>query len=1131
MNSRRSAPGESVRTRRKEEHPKRQKLLSLALATLMLILASRTTWGEVGARLVEFTVDEATRMSIDISPDGSDILCDILGDLYVVPIDGGQAKLLRGSENWDRFAQYSPDGQSIAFISFNYDGANDVDHGPLHDRGHHELWVMRSDGSEARKISTDSVGAPTWTPDGAFVVAAAPGDRGQRLMKYRVKDGSRTRFLSENWLDDSTGSLSEFGPHMTMNGVMVMYAHVRDNNSSTYVIAKTGVGAHSMTKLIQSETPVFQPVLSSDGHWMIYGSRLGHETHLRLRDMESGQDRILVELAEPDYLDRMVFPSVTPLPLFEFTGDNSAVVVAIDGQITRVDIESGRRKNVPFQAKIRKTLSDPVEASISVDSQSRWARQLRWTSFSPNGSSVAFSALGKVWLSDLGNETTIRARRLTDSNVREYTPVFSPDGKAVVYTTWTDSEFGKLKLKSLDGTFDSTLTTRPGFFNSLAWSPDGSKIAFIGSCNLSNVSALDWFGNASERNLGIYWISSEGGSCNRVADYQSGRSTVSYGRSFPPIGFSEDGTRLYYTRRDHNQLSVVMGPPSEHVLLSSGLDGSDPIEHLTLGDAAIDHIVPSPDGTKAAMIGRADIWVVDGIPARPKSPVHITTGDSVLDTHHTRSNASFLSWNGETTIHWSFANSLYRWDVGSHQPELVSVVKLPLRRGVPTGSIAFANGRILTMGNGGMLENGTVVVEGSRIADIGPSAATLVSSGAMFISIAGKTVMPGLIDTHYHAGVGNSLGIHVENIPKLASALAFGVTTILDPQAPTIDVFARSEMIEVGEAIGPRTFSTGTMIFGELSSYREFMDIGSRTDAEQIVRRLKESGAIMIKSYEQGTRRSRKLMADAARANNVGITAHLSGHPLLWISLAEDGYTAYEHFASHSSPIYSDLLGLLVHSGITLTPTLISSDRNANKIAGRTRDLQKYRYPLRLHRFGRTIDTAIVGPFDHNWIQESTAKSVAIDNIARLVTAGGMVDIGSHGNLGGLGTHWELWGVASGGLKPVAALHIVTVNGARKLGLESDLGSIEEGKLADFLVLNCNPLENIRCTADIEYVVKGGVVWHADSMTQMWPEYKPLPKPWWHSDEEWEKLKPELPEPWEGVPIADGVALEQPMIH
>ena len=1127
----RFALDEPFRSRAKEGHSKRRRLLSLALATLVLILASRATLGETGKRLVEFSVNEATRMSIDVSPDGSRILCDILGDIYVVPIDGGQANLLRGSESWDRFAQYSPDGQSIAFVSFNYDGANDVDHWPLHDRGHSELWVMRSDGSGAKKISSDSVGAPTWTPDGAFIVAAAPGNLGQRLVKYSVKDGSKTQLLSESWLGELAGSRSEFSPYITTDGMAVMHAQVQGDSSTTHVIAHRPVGADSVTTLIESETPVFQPVLSSDGRWMIYASRLGHEAHLRLRNVESGLDRVLVELAERDHLDRMVFPSVTPLPLFDFTADGSAIVVAINGQITRINIESDRRENVPFQAKIRKMLSDPVRASISVDAQTQSARQLRWTSFSPNRSSVAFSALGKVWLSDLGDQTIIRARRLTESSVREYTPVFSPDGAAIAYTTWTDRELGQLKLRSLDGTIDSTLTKSSGFFTSLAWSPDGSKIAFIGSCDQSIASASDWFVDASERNLGVYWISVEGGMCYRVADYQSGRSTESYGRSYPPISFSSDSTRLYYTRRNHNQLSDVVGPPSEHVLLSSRLDGSDPIEHLTLSDAAIDHIVPSPDGTKAAMIGRAGVWVIDGVPERPNSPVRISLDDLPLGSHRTSANASFLSWVDETTVHWTFANRFYRWNVGSRKPELASVVDLPLRRGIPTGSIAFANGRILTMGDSGTLESGTAVVEGSRIVEIGPSDAIPISSDTMFIDIAGKTLMPGLVDTHYHAGFGYSRGVPVENLPKLASALAFGVTTILDPQAPTIDVFAQSEMIEVGEAIGPRTFSTGTMVFGELSSYLEFLDISSHADAEQIVRRLKESGAIMVKSYEQGTRRSRKLMADAARANNVGITAHLTGHPLLWISLAEDGYTAYEHFASHSSPIYSDLLGLLVHSGMTMTPTLISIDRNANKIAGRTRDLQKYHYPVKLHRFGRTIDTAIIGPSDHNWIQESTAKSVAIDNITRLVMAGGIVDIGSHGNLGGLGTHWELWGVASGGLEPAIALRIATVNGARKLGLESDLGSIEKGKLADFLILDCNPLEDIRCTTDIEYVVKNGFVWHADSMTQMWPEYKPLPRPWWHSDEDWEELKPELPKPWEGVPHAEGIELEQSTIH
>ena len=146
-------------------------------------------------------------------------------------------------------------------------------------------------------------------------------------------------------------------------------------------------------------------------------------------------------------------------------------------------------------------------------------------------------------------------------------------------------------------------------------------------------------------------------------------------------------------------------------------------------------------------------------------------------------------------------------------------------------------------------------------------------------------------------------------------------------------------------------------------------------------------------------------------------------------------------------------------------------------------------------------------------IDDPIAKRI-LSNLGFLVESGVRITASGHGELPGLDLHLELASFVKGGISELDTLKAATIHAAEKLGLQGGLGTIEAGKLADFLVLRCNPLDNIRCTADIEYVVKNGFVWHADSMTQMWPEYKPLPKPWWHSDEEWEEFKPELPEPW-----------------
>ena len=97
----------------------------------------------------------------------------------------------------------------------------------------------------------------------------------------------------------------------------------------------------------------------------------------------------------------------------------------------------------------------------------------------------------------------------------------------------------------------------------------------------------------------------------------------------------------------------------------------------------------------------------------------------------------------------------------------------------------------------------------------------------------------------------------------------------------------------------------------------------------------------------------------------------------------------------------------------------------------------------------------------------------------------------------GLGTHWELWALASGGLKPLEVIRIGTIFGAEAIGFGKDLGSLEPGKLADLLVLDKNPLENIRNTEAIRMVMKNGRLYQGDDLQEIWPRQRSLPAFWW----------------------------------
>ncbi|MGH9814390.1 MAG: amidohydrolase family protein, partial [Candidatus Acidiferrales bacterium] len=105
--------------------------------------------------------------------------------------------------------------------------------------------------------------------------------------------------------------------------------------------------------------------------------------------------------------------------------------------------------------------------------------------------------------------------------------------------------------------------------------------------------------------------------------------------------------------------------------------------------------------------------------------------------------------------------------------------------------------------------------------------------------------------------------------------------------------------------------------------------------------------------------------------------------------------------------------------------------------------------------------------------------------------------IGSHGQLQGLGYHWELWSLAEGGLTPLEALRAATLHGAEIIGYAQDLGSLEPGKLADLIVLDRNPLEDIHNTNSVRYTMINGELFEAETLKQVWPVEKELAPLWW----------------------------------
>jgi hypothetical protein len=210
---------------------------------------------------------------------------------------------------------------------------------------------------------------------------------------------------------------------------------------------------------------------------------------------------------------------------------------------------------------------------------------------------------------------------------------------------------------------------------------------------------------------------------------------------------------------------------------------------------------------------------------------------------------------------------------------------------------------------------------------------------------------------------------------------------------------------------------------------------------------------------------------------------------------AIDGFTGNEH-SLPIVPLYKDVVEFIAQSGTAYTPTLIVNYGGpwAENFYYTTTEVHD---DARLSRF-TPHNLLDLKTKRRPWFRrDEYAYPQTAASAAKVIRAGGRVGIGSHGQLQGLGYHWELWSLAEGGLTPLEALRAATLHGAEIIGYAQDLGSLEPGKLADLIVLDRNPLEDIHNTNSVRYVMINGELFEAETLKQVWPVEKELAPLWW----------------------------------
>lgn len=1003
--------------------------------------------------VLDVVLRESTWMSLDVSSDGKKIAFDLLGHIYEVSVDGGEAEAITSGRSWNITPRYSPDGKRIAM---------DSDRG-----GAWALWVIDSmeDSLTYKQVSVGNniVAQPTWALDGEAIYGTSYDD-------FQRSHGTRYSFHGQQQVLYSTGvyqPATHFAEHPSNR--LIYFEHVDQRLYSSGARIKTyNKKTGAIEVFLQREGGAFNPTLSKNGKYLAYGHRLDQETVIILHDLETGEEKVIAQGLDHDHQDLSPHIHGTHYN-YSWHPNNKELFFAKNGKINAVNIETGKTRVIPFSAKVKRTVNKSMRFKNPVPDKTDFSKTHRWAQRTKAG--VIFETLGDIYLKDKKG-----THNITNSETHETSPIYHPGEERIYYASWSDKELGAIYSIDLKGKQRTKHDEADSYFGGLAISTDGKKIAYF-----KGPSTIPQ-GVDIETMTDFELILLENGE-KRVVTKAKG--SPNFASKLPlTITFSKTSDKIYYTDYVGDLLK----------LNSINTDGSDKLALYSFPHSTYAKISPNLDWITFREYQKDFVTPFEFL----GKEISISEFDHQGYTLPVDSlDGPFMDWtaNGEN-LNWSRGKLFYEKPLEAIISKTEDATKkenisVPFEVNSPEGYLALTNARIITMnGEEEIVEEGTVLVKDNRIEQVGKDIS--IPRSAHVMDLEGATIIPGIVDAHAHYGSWTTQFNVIQQMHQgLASGLAHGVTTMFELYGMLEKDFWLADMVNKGDIRGARLFSTGPPVFGlRFFRNKSYQRVRSLEEAKNTVSLNKAYGALALKDYLQQKRKTRQFTLQAARELELNVVSETAGDLQMSLSLLVDGVSGLEHTMG-ASPLYNDVTELFKASGAGLTPTLLVVYNGPWGQFNFTQEEKVWDDP-KLLNFLRKEDLLANRRRPHIFEDDMYAIEMARE-MKKLYDAGVKLNLGGHGQMFGLDAHWEMVMLTKGGFTNLETLKIATINGATYHGLGDDLGSIERGKMADFVILETNPLDDIRNTRSIRYVIKNGVVYNGNDISEVYPQKKPTP--------------------------------------